>query len=103
LRIPLCRLTSVLNVSRVLTLLMMVSSLTAEVAEHQPRLGIPQDWTHSHVIFSRQVLSTHPSLAKAEPRVLQQLLRRAQPNFSATNLLTAGDQRDRPAIELKRD
>ena len=97
------RLTSVLNVPRVLTLLMLVSALSAEGAEHQPRLGIPQDWTHSHLIFTRQVLSTHPSLANAEPRVLQQFLRRAQPYFSMTNSSVARDQRDRPSIPLKRD
>ena len=103
MQIPRCRLTSVLNVPRVLTLLMLVSALTAEVAEHQPRLGIPQDWTHSHVMFSRQVFSTHPSLANAEPRVLQQFLRRAQPYFSMTNSSVSRDQRDRPTIPLKRD
>jgi hypothetical protein len=103
LQIPRCRLTSVLNVPRVLTLLMLVSALSAEGAEHQPRLGIPQDWTHSHLIFTRQVLSTHPSLANAEPRVLQQFLRRAQPYFSTSNPLAAGDQQGRPTIELKRD
>ena len=103
LQIPRCRLTSVLNILSVLTLLMLVSTLTAEAAEHQPRLGIPQDWTHSHLIFSRQVLSTHPNLAKTEPRVWQQFFRRAQPYSSASNLLAAGDQQGRPTPELKRD
>ena len=102
-QIPRCRLTSVLNILSVLTLLMLVSTLTAEAAEHQPRLGLPQDWTHSHLIFSRQVLSTHPNLAKTEPRVWQQFLRRAQPYSSASNLLAAGDQQGRPTPELKRD
>ena len=103
MQIPRCQLTSALNVPRVLTMLMLISALSAEGAEHQPRLGMPQDWTHSHVIFNRQVLSTHPSLANAEPRVLQQFLRRAQSYFSTSNPLAAGDPQGRPTVELKRD
>ena len=41
---------------------------------HQ-RVGLPQDWSHSHVIFNRDAALAQPELAQAEPRVLHQWLR----------------------------
>jgi hypothetical protein len=70
------RLQCLTSVLRVLGLLILVSALSAQVAEDQrPRIGIPQDWTHHHLFFSRQVFSQQPELARLEPRVWHQFLR----------------------------
>src|SRR6202162_3908466 len=70
------RLISWVSLPRILTLSILVSALTAHVADRQTRIGLPQDWTHHHVLFHRQLLSQHPELAAAEPRVLHQFIRR---------------------------
>lgn len=95
------RFISLLNVTRIFGLLVLVSALTAQVADHQPRIGLPQDWTHRHVVFHRQMLWQHPQLA-AEPRVLHQFIRKAPRSpvggFSASSEVpfkqTAAVQRD---------
>ena len=68
-------LTLRVSLPQVLSLLVLVSGLTAQVGEHQPRLGFPQDWSHRHIVFNRQVMSEHPELANAEPRMLHQFMR----------------------------
>jgi hypothetical protein len=94
-----CPLTSLANAWRVLGLLILVSALSAQVAEYRPpRIGIPQDWTHHHVFFSRRVFSEQPDLVRQEPRVLHQFLREmraasaAAPATSALNDSAAGAQ-----------
>jgi hypothetical protein len=54
--------------------------------------GLPEDWTHHHIIFTRKGLAERPWLANSEPRVLQQFLRRARPGFnlSRASLSAAG-------------
>jgi hypothetical protein len=69
------RFVSLRSVPRIISLLVLVSALTAQVAEHATRIGFPQDWTHRHVLFHRQMLRQHPQLA-AEPRVLHQFIRK---------------------------
>jgi hypothetical protein len=61
-----------------LLLAVIVSGLTAETP-NQPRqrIGLPQDWTHRHVAFTREIWRSHPELAQLEPRVVHQLLERA--------------------------
>ena len=99
MQIPVCRLTSLLNVPRVISLLMLVSALTAQVADRQTRVGLPQDWTHQHVIFHRQSLSQHPELAVAEPRVLHQFLRRIPSSAAAVS----GSSDEAPISTMRRD
>src|ERR1700720_3772069 len=70
------RLISLLSLPRIVSLLILVSALSAQVADRQTRIGLPQDWTHHHVLFHRQLLSQHLELAAAEPRALHQVLRR---------------------------
>ncbi|MBZ5706946.1 MAG: hypothetical protein LAN63_16490 [Acidobacteriia bacterium] len=71
-----CPWTLLANVSRALGLLVLVSALSAQVAEHQQRrTGIPQDWTHHHVFFNRGVFSEQPELAGREPRAWLQFAR----------------------------
>jgi hypothetical protein len=56
-------------------MVLVVSGLGAQVADHpHQRIGLPQDWTHSHVIFTRAAMNSY-ALAAAEPRVLHQWLR----------------------------
>src|SRR5712664_2962469 len=50
------RFISLFSVPRIISLLVLVSALTAQVAERQTRVGFPQDWTHRHVVFHRQML-----------------------------------------------
>jgi hypothetical protein len=78
-----------LNVPRIFSLLVLVSALTAQVTDHQTRIGIPQDWTQRHVVFHRQMLWQHPQLA-AEPRVLHQLIRKMP--YSAVAAFSASDK-----------
>src|SRR5882724_4329738 len=80
---------SLVSVSRIFSLLVLVSALTAQVAEHRTRIGFPQDWTHRHVVFHRQMLWQHPQLA-AEPRVLHQFIRKMP--YSAVGALAASDE-----------
>lgn len=41
----------------------------------RPKIGLPQDWSHHYVVFSRNVLSENPALASREPRALHQIIR----------------------------
>ena len=83
------RFISLFNVPRIISLLVLVSALTAQVAEHRTRIGFPQDWTHRHVVFHRQMLWQHPQVA-AEPRVLHQFIRKMP--YSALATLAASDE-----------
>jgi hypothetical protein len=92
--------TTLMNVPRVLSLLVLVSGLSAQVGEHQPRFGFPQDWSHHHIVFNRRVMSEHPELANTEPRMLHQFLREMRrsslPNTAAAVVVetSAGAKRD---------
>jgi hypothetical protein len=39
------------------------------------RIGLPEDWSHRHIIFSRPALYAYPGIASLEPRALHQWLR----------------------------
>jgi len=83
------RFISLLNLPRIISLLILVTALTAQVAEHRTRIGFPQDWTHRHLVFHRQMLWQHPQLA-AEPRVLHQFIRKMP--YSAVGASAASDE-----------
>src|SRR6267378_7965423 len=83
------RFISLFNVPRIISLLVLVSALTAQVAEHQTRIGFPQDWTHRHVVFHRRMLWQHPQLA-AEPRVLHQFIRKMP--YSSVGTFSASEE-----------
>lgn len=60
----------------IVVLATVVSALSAQINHHtHNRVGLPQDWSHAHVLFSRNALVTQPGLAQSEPRVLHQWLR----------------------------
>lgn len=51
------------------------SAQEAPVARHR---GVPQDWSSSHIVFSRNMLIQHPELMLREPRVRNQAMPRWQ-------------------------
>ncbi len=57
-------------------LLALVSSLCAQEAANPIPMGVPQDWTQHHLIFTRAGLMKHPSVLFSEPRIAQQVARR---------------------------
>lgn len=66
-----------------------VTALCAQVpSQPHRRVGLPQDWTQQHVIFSQSGLSGYPDLASQEPRIAHQWLRQhihvvqSSPSFS---------------------
>jgi hypothetical protein len=72
----------------------------AQVGEYQARFGVPQDWSHRHIVFNRQVVLAHPELANIEPRALHQFLGRTRSSSlkqDASAVLTA------PSTGMKRD
>ncbi len=95
------RLLSALSLPRILTLSVLISGLSAQVADHQTHIGLPQDWTHRHVVFHRQLLSQHPELAAAEPRVLHQFVRRMP--FSPVAVSSPSDEASSSAAAINRD
>ncbi len=97
------RSTLLLNVPRALSLLVLVSGLSAQLAEDQPRFGIPQDWTHHHIVFNRRVLLDHPELARIEPRVLHQFLRETRPSSVSGTSVSAGQSPSATDSGVKRD
>ena len=93
------RLISALNLHCMLSLLVLVSALTAQVTDPPTRIGLPQDWTHRHVVFNRQLLSRHPELAAAEPRVLHQFLQR----MPYSTAVLSGVSDEAPSSTMHRD
>jgi hypothetical protein len=89
-----------LDVPRVLSLFLLVSGLSAQVEEYQARFGVPQDWSHRHIVFNRQIVLAHPELANIEPRALRQFLRQMRSSSleqDASAVSTA------PSTGMKRD
>jgi hypothetical protein len=93
------RLISVLSLPRILSLFVLVSALPAQLADNPTRIGLPQDWTHQHVIFHRQSLWQHPELAIAEPRVLHQFLR----SMPFSTAAVSGSSDEAPSSTMHRD
>ncbi|HLB86911.1 MAG TPA: hypothetical protein VJK29_04590, partial [Terriglobales bacterium] len=95
--------TSLFNVLPALSLVILASGLSAQVAEDQLRFGVPQDWTHRHIVFNRRVLSEHPELATIEPRVLHQFVREMRPSsLPGTSVIAEPSNRAMDSA-LKRD
>jgi hypothetical protein len=59
--------------------------LGAQVNESPLRYrSLPEDWSHHHIVFTRNGLAAHPDLINREPRALHQILRRAAPSLAVT-------------------
>jgi len=56
----------------------LVPSMSAQEAPFPWHTGVPQDWSQSHIVFSRDTLALHPNLIYREPRVLHQAMQRWQ-------------------------
>ncbi len=56
-----------------------VSNLCAQEGIVPRHVGVPQDWSQHHVVFSRTGLAQHPDLMDREPRVRDQVMQRWQP------------------------
>ena len=65
---------------RFFVLLALVACTRAQESAPVParRIGVPQDWSQSHIIFSRDGLLRHPDLIYREPRILHQVMQRWQ-------------------------
>jgi hypothetical protein len=58
--------------------LSMAAGLCAQEAAAPRHIGVPQDWSQSHIVFSRDALAQHPDLIYREPRILHQAMQRWQ-------------------------
>lgn len=54
------------------------SSPRAQESQVQVRIGVPQDWTYNHIVFTREGLLRHPEVIDLEPRVMHQAMQRLQ-------------------------
>jgi hypothetical protein len=81
------------------SLFLLVASGWAQEAANPFRIGLPQDWTQHHLIFSRDGLQRHPELVSKEPRIAYQGMQRwqsARRDFNAPSgpATLAAPQRD---------
>ena len=56
----------------------LVPSMCAQEKAGSRHTGVPQDWSQSHIVFSRDALALHPDVIYREPRVLYQAMQRWQ-------------------------
>src|SRR5271155_5456513 len=57
--------------------------MCAQDATPLRHVGVPQDWSQHHIVFSRDGLARHPDLINQEPRIRYQEMQRWQvPNFA---------------------
>jgi hypothetical protein len=80
------------------SLFFLVSSGWAQEAAKQFRIGIPQDWSQHHIVFTRDALQRQPELLAKELRIVHQGMQRwggVRPNFNgAGSAPTTDPQRD---------
>jgi hypothetical protein len=63
----------------VVVFFVLAPALCAQEATAPKHIGVPQDWSQRHIVFSRDALAQHPDLLDREPRVLHQAIQRWQP------------------------
>ena len=56
--------------------LILISSPRAQESTIRARIGLPQDWTQNHIIFTRDGLLQHPDVIDNEPRIVHQAMLR---------------------------
>jgi hypothetical protein len=60
----------------------LVPGMCAQEATPPRHIGVPQDWSQHHIVFSRDALARHPDLIDREPRIRYQEMQRWQvPSF----------------------
>lgn len=81
------------------SLFLLVSGGGAQQNPRPFRIGIPQDWTQHHIVFTRDALQRQPELLAREPRIVQQGMQRwggTRANLGGTSdfALATDPQRD---------
>jgi hypothetical protein len=61
-----------------ISVIVLVSNPLAQEPNNPSRIGLVQDWTQHHIVFSRDGLMKNPSLAYNEPRIVHQAMQRWQ-------------------------
>jgi hypothetical protein len=69
-----CRAVAILGVGS----FFMATILSPQQTTNRLHIGIPQDWSQRHIVFSRDGLLQHPEVLYQEPRVLHQAIQRWQ-------------------------
>ena len=82
-------------------LLVLVSSPRAQEPLNSVRVGLPQDWTQHHIVFSRDALMKNPGLIYSEPRVLHEAVQRWQ--STRPQILSGADLTAASVTEPQRD
>ena len=83
-----------------ISVIVLVSNPLAQEPNNPFRIGLVQDWTQHHIIFSRDGLMKNPGLVYSEPRIVHQAMQRwqsARPQISgntSTAALLAEPERD---------
>ncbi|MGO9119820.1 MAG: hypothetical protein ACLQPD_19685, partial [Desulfomonilaceae bacterium] len=68
----------------------LATIICAQDAPAPKHIGVPQDWSQRHIVFSRDALAQHPDLISREPRVLYQAMQRWQaPKRDALRIKTS--------------
>jgi hypothetical protein len=72
----------------ILLLLVVAGAMWAQEAAAPRHIGVTQDWSNRHIVFSRDALLAHPEALRREPRVLHAAMQRwqapAQPALQVT-------------------
>jgi hypothetical protein len=85
------------RVLQLLVLVAVVSVVDARVGEPRRQTGVPEDWTHHHVLFPIDYLRAHPEIFDREPRALHQIYRRWGRQLASTNAALAETKGSTPS------
>ena len=75
-----------------ISVIVLVSSPWAQEPSNPFRIGLVQDWTQHHIVFSRDALMKNPGLINSEPRIVHQAMQRwpgARPQISGNASMAA--------------
>lgn len=75
-----------------ISVFVLVSSPWAQEPDNPFRIGLVQDWTQHHIVFSRDGLMKNPGLINGEPRIVHQAMQRwlsARPQISGNSSTAA--------------
>ncbi len=90
--------------ARSIVFVVLVASMYAQETVAPQHTGVPQDWSRSHIIFSRDALAQHPEMMNQEPRILHQAMQRWQaPDWGTFQADNAQPARKKDHSSLNRD
>ena len=81
----------------------LMPSLWAQEATARKHIGVPQDWSQGHIVFSRNGLTQHPDLLDGEPRVRHQVMQRWPAPHSDVSAVLPQPSRVRKFRKMHRD